>query len=195
MFSVALAFLSFVAALAGGLGIWVYFSADLPDLNSVEARQFETTRIYDRNWNLLYEVNDPLTGSGPTARLTTSPPTVRTWHSWTRPSPPKTGPSGRTYGVDPIAIVRGVYITLTGDGRSGGSTITQQLVRQLYPDTIGYERSLDRSSARRRSRPSSPRRTARKRSSNCTSTRSTTEIEPTASMPQREPISTSNLLT
>ncbi|MEZ4522577.1 MAG: transglycosylase domain-containing protein [Thermomicrobiales bacterium] len=48
------------------------------------------------------------------------------------------------YGVDPIAIVRGVYITLTGDGRSGGSTITQQLVRQLYPDTIGYERSLDR---------------------------------------------------
>ncbi len=133
-----------LAAAAGGMSIWIYFSADLPDLNSVEARQFETTRIYDRNWNLLYEVNDPLTGfrtyssldditaNGSNMALVDATVAAEDRTFWTN------------FGVDPLAIIRGVYITLTGDGRSGGSTITQQLVRQLYPDTIGYERSLDR---------------------------------------------------
>ncbi|CAN5598579.1 hypothetical protein BH23CHL2_BH23CHL2_29820 [soil metagenome] len=134
----------FVAALAGGISIWTYFSADLPDLNAVEARQFETTRIYDRNWNLLYEVNDPLTGfrtyssldgitaDGSNMALVDATVAAEDRTFWTN------------FGIDPVAIIRGLYITLTGDGRSGGSTITQQLVRQLYPDTIGYERSLDR---------------------------------------------------
>ena len=133
-----------LAAFAGGISIWVYFSADLPDLNSVEARQFETTRIYDRNWNLLYEVNDPQTGfrtyssleditaDGANMALVDATVAAEDRTFWTN------------FGIDPVAIVRGLYITLTGDGRSGGSTITQQLVRQLYPDTIGYERSLDR---------------------------------------------------
>ncbi len=140
----AFVFSATLAAAAGGMSIWIYFSADLPDLNSVEARQFETTRIYDRNWNLLYEVNDPLTGfrtyssldditaNGSNMALVDATVAAEDRTFWTN------------FGVDPIAIIRGVYITLTGDGRSGGSTITQQLVRQLYPDTIGYERSLDR---------------------------------------------------
>lgn len=133
-----------IAALAGGISVWAYFSADLPDLNAVEARQFETTRIYDRNWNLLYEVNDPLTGfrtyssldditaDGSNMALVDATVAAEDRTFWTN------------FGIDPVAIIRGLYITLTGDGRSGGSTITQQLVRQLYPDTIGYERSLDR---------------------------------------------------
>ena len=133
-----------LAGFVGTLAIWSYFSADLPELNAVEARQFETTRIYDRNWNLLYEVNDPLTGfrtyssldditaSGSNMALVDATTAAEDRTFWTN------------FGVDPIAIIRGIYITLTGDGRSGGSTITQQLVRQLYPDTIGYERSLDR---------------------------------------------------
>ena len=133
-----------LSAIAGGMWLWTYFSADLPDINAVEARQFETTRIYDRNWNLLYEVNDPLTGfrtyssleditaDGGNMALVDATVAAEDRTFWTN------------FGVDPIAIIRGVYITLTGDGRSGGSTITQQLVRQLYPDTIGYERSIDR---------------------------------------------------
>ena len=134
----------FLSMIAGGMWLWTYFSADLPDVSAVEARQFETTRIYDRNWNLLYEVNDPLTGfrtyssfeditaGGANMALVDATVAAEDRTFWTN------------FGVDPIAIVRGVYITLTGDGRSGGSTITQQLVRQLYPDTIGYERSIDR---------------------------------------------------
>lgn len=51
-----------IAGVLGGIATWSYFSADLPEINTVEAQQFETTRIYDRNWTLLYEVNDPLTG-------------------------------------------------------------------------------------------------------------------------------------
>lgn len=144
MVSGAMFLATVLVAAAGGMSIWIYFSADLPDLNSVEARQFETTRIYDRNWNLLYEVNDPLTGfrtyssldditaDGSNMALVDATVAAEDRTFWTN------------IGVDPIAIIRGVYITLTGDGRSGGSTITQQLVRQLYPDTIGYERSLDR---------------------------------------------------
>ncbi len=133
-----------LVAIVAGLSIWNYFSADLPELSAVEARQFETTRIYDRNWNLLYEVNDPLTGfrtystleditgNGENMVLVDATIAAEDRTFWSN------------FGIDPIAIIRGVYITLTGDGRSGGSTITQQLVRQLYPDTIGYERSLDR---------------------------------------------------
>ena len=48
------------------------------------------------------------------------------------------------YGVEPIAIVRGATIILGGAGSSGGSTITQQLARGLYPDQIGTDYSLTR---------------------------------------------------
>lgn len=61
----------FLLAMIGGsllftgavtVAAWNYFSADLPSLNAVEAQQFETTQILDRNGKLLYEVSDPLTG-------------------------------------------------------------------------------------------------------------------------------------
>src|SRR4051812_39800472 len=29
---------------------WNHYSEDLPQISEVEARQFETTKIYDRNW-------------------------------------------------------------------------------------------------------------------------------------------------
>jgi membrane peptidoglycan carboxypeptidase len=132
------------ALFAGAIFAWNYFSEDLPALDSVEASQFQTTRIYDRNGVLLYEVNDPLTG-------------FRTYS----PLDEITGAGENTYlleatvaaedrtfwdniGIDPVAIARGVIINLTGNGSSGASTITQQLARQLYPETIGYERNYFR---------------------------------------------------
>lgn len=136
-----------VMLLAGtvtGLAIWTYYSADLPELNAVEARQFETTRIYDRNWNLLYEVNDPQTGFRTYRTLDDITDNGKNMYLVDATVAAEDRTFWSNFGVDPIAIIRGVYITLTGDGRSGGSTITQQLVRQLYPDTIGTERSLER---------------------------------------------------
>ncbi|MCS7152738.1 MAG: PBP1A family penicillin-binding protein [Bacteroidia bacterium] len=43
-------------------------------------------------------------------------------------------------GIDPVGIMAAVYSSLTGK-RRGGSTITQQLARNLY-DEVGVERSL-----------------------------------------------------
>ena len=44
-------------------------------------------------------------------------------------------------GVDPIAIARAAYKDITGDSRQGGSTITQQYVKNIY---VGRERTYMR---------------------------------------------------
>ena len=47
-------------------------------------------------------------------------------------------------GVEPFAIARGAMIMAGGSGSSGGSTITQQLVRSVHPEAIGTEFSIQR---------------------------------------------------
>jgi membrane peptidoglycan carboxypeptidase len=110
-------------------GGYAYFSRDLPDVHEFEAKPFGTTRIYDRNGRLLQEVSDPDLGWRTNiqidqvadyaieATLAAEDPTF-----YTNP------------GVDPTAIFRAFLINYNGEGSSGGSTITQQLVRALYPD-------------------------------------------------------------
>ena len=46
-------------------------------------------------------------------------------------------------GIDPKRIVASAWATLHGD-MQGGSTLTQQLARNLFPKEIGNQRSLDR---------------------------------------------------
>ena len=49
------------------------------------------------------------------------------------------------FGVDPIGILRAVIVNLTAsDLRQGGSTVTQQLARSLYPDYVGRENTAER---------------------------------------------------
>lgn len=132
------------ATVAGGLAIWAIYSEDLPDLGSVEARQFATTRIFDRNGLLLYEVNDPQTGYRTYSSIDEITAGGDNMHIVNATVAAEDRTFWDNLGVDPLAIARGAIINITGEGTSGGSTITQQLVRQLYPDTIGYERSVDR---------------------------------------------------
>ena len=47
-------------------------------------------------------------------------------------------------GVEPFAIARGALIMAGGTGSSGGSTISQQLVRSVHPEAIGTEFSIQR---------------------------------------------------
>ena len=46
-------------------------------------------------------------------------------------------------GIDPQRIVSAVFHTLGGDAQ-GGSTITQQLVRNMFPEEIGRSRTIER---------------------------------------------------
>src|SRR5207248_2483971 len=47
------------------------------------------------------------------------------------------------YGIDPARTVAAGFRTLVGD-RQGGSTLTQQLARNLFPEDIGHAPSLTR---------------------------------------------------
>lgn len=104
---------------------------DLPNAAQVSAKTFQTTRIYDRNGTLLQEVDNPDFGWRSYVPYDKISPylinaTVSSEDStfWTNE------------GVEPLAIVRGAVINFSGAGSSGGSTITQQLVRGIYPDQI-----------------------------------------------------------
>ncbi|RMH18735.1 MAG: PBP1A family penicillin-binding protein [Gemmatimonadetes bacterium] len=47
-------------------------------------------------------------------------------------------------GVDPRGIARAVFGVLTGRNLGGGSTITQQLARNMFTERIGFERRITR---------------------------------------------------
>ena len=114
-------------------------TGSLPEAGSVFSETFQTTRIYDRDGNLLQDVDDP---NG----------YWRTFVDYDQISPylvnATIAAEDATFwthrGVEPVAIVRGATIIFTGAGSSGGSTITQQLVRALYQDQIGYDYAISR---------------------------------------------------
>jgi penicillin-binding protein 1C len=156
-FSLALVMLATVVAggaAASAVYSWMQVTDDLPDYRDVEALQFETTQIYDRNGRLLHEVSDPLTGwrtaisyeeviekveankdrdgAPQEAYIFDAMVAAEDSTFWTNP------------GVDPVAISRSFVTNLTGGATSGASTITQQLVRALFPEEIGFEHSYTR---------------------------------------------------
>lgn len=128
-------FALFVAVIIGIIGgsalIYSYYSIarTLPSVDDLKNRasQFETTRILDRNGNLLYEILDPTAGR-------------RTYVTLDRISPALIAATIATEdkefyshpGFDPWAIVRALWENYRTDGQGGGaSTITQQLARAL----------------------------------------------------------------
>jgi membrane peptidoglycan carboxypeptidase len=118
---------------------YAYFAQNLPDVHEFEAKPFGTTRIYDRNGRLLHEVSDPDLGWRTNVRLDQ----VSEWAI--KATLAAEDPTFyENPGVDPTAIFRAALINYNGEGSSGGSTITQQLVRALYPESIGTELSITR---------------------------------------------------
>ncbi len=115
----------------GAAAIYQYFSlaGGLPGIDNLadKTSQFETTRIMDRNGDLLYEMISPTAGR-------------RTYISLDKISPyliaATIATEDKDYydhpGYDPIAIFRALVQNYTGgETVSGASTITQQLARTL----------------------------------------------------------------
>jgi 1A family penicillin-binding protein len=125
---VGLALVSLLAIAAAVAG-YLYIAAELPSPEELQGRAFTfaSSEIYDRNGNRLWELLDPAAGR-------------RTWVPLSRISPylqqATIATEDRFFyqnaGVDPIAIARAVYYNVTeGEIVSGGSTITQQLARNV----------------------------------------------------------------
>jgi len=121
-----------IFALIGGSGLlFSYYSIarTLPSVEDLQARasQFETTRILDRNGNLLYEILDPSAGRRTYVTLDKISPVLVAATIATEDKDFYNHP-----GFDPWAISRALWENYRTGGQGGGaSTITQQLARAL----------------------------------------------------------------
>src|SRR5258708_38790344 len=125
---------------SGAASAYAYYQSQLPLLQSLANQQGEqTTRIYDRNGQLLYEAYDNKYGRGTPisynyipgvmqdAMIAAEDPTF-----WDNP------------GIDPVGIIRAAsQYASSGSVESGGSTITQQVIKNLTGDTqVSLQRKL-----------------------------------------------------
>jgi penicillin-binding protein 1C len=120
-----------IIVIIGSYAVYQYFSiaASLPSVEDLQlkASQFETTRILDRNGNLLYEILDPNAGRRTYVKLDKISPFVIAATIATEDKE-----FYNHAGFDPLAIVRSLIENITtGGSGSGASTITQQLARVL----------------------------------------------------------------
>ncbi|MCC6313857.1 MAG: transglycosylase domain-containing protein [Thermomicrobiales bacterium] len=123
--------ISTAAAVSATMVSYREVNASLPNAARIAADTFQTTRILDRNGNVLQEIADQDFG-------------WRTFVDYDRISPylidATVAAEDATFwnhpGIEPMAFGRIITINLGGSGSSGGSTITQQLVRALHPETI-----------------------------------------------------------
>ena len=130
---------STAAAIGGTVHAYREVNRDLPNAAEVAVDTFETTTLLDRNGVKLQSV-DQVEGGWRTFKPLDQmnqyviDATVASEDAtfWTH------------LGVEPMAIIRGAVINLSGSGSSGGSTITQQLARGLYPEEVGTDISVTR---------------------------------------------------
>ncbi|MGD2157855.1 MAG: transglycosylase domain-containing protein [Anaerolineales bacterium] len=130
----------------GSIGLYQYYSIakELPSVEDLRQRaaQFETTRILDRNGNILYEILDPQAGRRTYVPLKEISPYLVAATIATEDEDFYSHP-----GFDLVAIVRAFIQNLQGETTvSGASTITQQLARALLFST---EERISRSSQRK----------------------------------------------
>jgi len=117
---------------SGSIIVYEYYkiAATLPSVADLQqkASTFETTRIYDRNGNLLYEILDPNAGRRTFTTLDKISPYVVAATIATEDKSFYRHP-----GFDWTAIVRAFWQNFQGkETVSGASTITQQLARYLF---------------------------------------------------------------
>lgn len=136
----AITITSAVGAAIGTVRAYRNVNGGLPDAARIAVNTFQTSRIYDRNGTLLQEVDHPDYGWRTFVRMdqmtddfinaTIAAEDATFWSN---------------YGIEPVAFFRAGLIMFSGTGSSGASTITQQLVRAVYPEQISAnDISIDR---------------------------------------------------
>jgi len=120
-----------VGLIVGSYFVYKYseIASDLPDVGDLRNRasQFETTRILDRNGQVLYEILDPNAGRRTYIPLSEISPNLLAATIATEDKEFYTNP-----GFDLPAMIRALWENYRTDGQGGGaSTITQQLARAL----------------------------------------------------------------
>lgn len=137
---IALLLLSLLLLGAGLIWGWIFY--DLPDLSQLEAGlALPSTRIYDRNGLLLYEILPPEQGRNRSLPLSEIPQ-----HCINAAVATEDANYAQHPGVDLAGILRAVWINIRGgEVLAGGSTITQQTARLLLLDPQQRaERTLQR---------------------------------------------------
>ena len=116
------------ASLACSVGVYAWLLVDLPALDTLYQRaSAPSTRLLDRHGRVLYEISDPHQGRHTPIKFDDIPAACREATIATEDANYYAHP-----GVDVTGIARALWINLQGgEVLSGGSTITQQLARNL----------------------------------------------------------------
>jgi membrane peptidoglycan carboxypeptidase len=128
----ALNLLSFTGVVGSAVGVYAYFAQDLPEPEQIEVveENFATTRIYDRTGTvLLHEVIDPQGGDRVWVtldqvpeHLTCATVAIEDRTFWENP------------GINARGIARAFMANVRGEQIQGGSSITQQLIKNVLID-------------------------------------------------------------
>ncbi len=130
-----------LAVLLAGAGLYAWLLHDLPDPADLEdGRIVPSTRIYDRHGRVLYEIVDLYEGSHAFIGLDELPACIVQATVATEDANFYSHP-----GVDVVGVARALWLNLRGgEVLAGGSTITQQVARNLLLEDERAERSLRR---------------------------------------------------
>jgi membrane carboxypeptidase/penicillin-binding protein len=119
----------FFLGVGSAYAVYDSFANQLPDPTAIETEQedFETTKIYDRTGQvLLYELFDPFRGDRSYVKLEDIPEFCREATITLEDKNFYTNP-----GFDPEGIGRAFWQNLRGGQIQGGSSITQQLIKNI----------------------------------------------------------------
>jgi penicillin-binding protein 1C len=129
--SAAVFVVSLVAVAAAGLGVYSSYVSELPSAEEISRRSqetFETTRIYDRTGqHLLYEIIPTVGGRRTWVSLNEIPAFLRNGTIAVEDKTFYTNPGG----INIEGFLRAARGVITGEYAGGGSSIHQQLVRNV----------------------------------------------------------------
>lgn len=111
-----------IVGILGGIGLFAYYAKDLPSPDKVVRREGYATKIYDRNGQLLYDLfedkqRSPVDISQVPLIVQQATLAIEDKNFY------------KHHGFDVGGIGRAFIRTLTGRGLQGGSTLTQQVVK------------------------------------------------------------------